>query len=374
MIVSRSVLISGAGIAGSTAAYWLARAGWQVTLVEKADETRSSGNPIDVRGKAAAVAHAMGIWPQLEAAATGVNRLVFVDASGRWRAVINTRRNASTREEVEVARADLAATLFGAARDSSTVIFHDWIIGLQNSPSGVDVDFEHSGPRRFDLVIGADGLHSNVRRLAFGPERDFSHPFGMFVGTMRSGIDATDEREVVMFNSPGLSLSIHPAGGRPIAAFIFRSREKYDYRNPSAGKQLVESVYSGAGWLSEPLLAEWKITDDVYFDSVTRIDMPHWSQGSTTLLGDAANCISLLGEGSSNAMVSAKTLADALAVHPGDHGAALAAYEATHRQHLARSLRGAGLAARFLVPKTQLGISARNAALRLLPSNGRRGS
>jgi len=369
-----SVLISGAGIAGSTAAYWLADAGWHVTLVEKASNARSSGNPIDVRGDAAVVAHAMGIWPRLEAAATGVNRLVFVDAAGRRRAIINSRQHVSSRDEVEVARTDLAGALLDAARVNSELISHDSIAALQDTPAGVEIEFEHAPPRRFDLVIGADGLHSNVRRLAFGAEHEFSHPFGMFVGTMHTDVEPPDPREVMMFNAPGRSLSIHPGGGRPMAAFIFRSREEYDYRNADAGKRLVGSAFSGVGWLAEQLIAEWNTTDDVYFDSVTRIEMPHWSHGNTTLIGDAANCISLLGEGSSNAIIGAKTLVDALGRHPDDHGAALAAYEAAHRKHLAPYLRGARLGARFLVPKTQGGIAVRNAALRLVSHKGQQRS
>ena len=364
-MTQKNVLISGAGIAGSTAAYWLARTGWQVTVVEKAAGIRSSGNPIDVRGDAASVVHQMRLWPKLREAATDVSRLVIVDAAGRRRAIVGTRQTADTSQEVEVARADLAATLLGAARDEAEIVVGDSITELTQDADGVDVGFDKGSPRRFDLVLGADGLHSAVRRVAFGPEQDFSKPFGMFVGTMHTTISGGDPHELLLYNKPGISLSIHPAGGNPLAAFIFRSREPYDYRDPTASKRLVSGAYSGKGWLTDRAVAEWIATDDVYFDAVTRIAVPSWTRGRISLLGDAADCISLLGEGSSNAIVAGKTLSDALAAHPGDHSGAFAAYETTHRRRLRTSQRNAGVNSRFLAPATRLGIGLRNTGMRL---------
>jgi 2-polyprenyl-6-methoxyphenol hydroxylase-like FAD-dependent oxidoreductase len=364
-MTTKSVLISGAGIAGSTAAFWLARTGWEVTVVEKADSIRSSGNPIDVRGDAAAVVHGMGVWPTLRAAATSVERLVVVDGAGRPKITIDTRNTTDPDREVEVPRADLAATLLGAARDHAEVVIGDSITGLGQDASGVDVEFDRAAPRRFDLVLGADGLHSGVRRLAFGAEKDFSSPFGMFVGTMHTRLDTPDPHELRLYNQPGVSLSIHPGTGDPLAAFIFRSDEQYDHHDKDARKRMIREAYAGRGWVSDLAVAEWDAADDVYFDAVTRITMPTWTKNRVTLLGDAADCISLLGEGSSNAIVAAKTLADALAEYPDDQNAALAAYEATHRARLRTFQRQAGANSRFLVPSTALGLAVRNASMRV---------
>lgn len=365
-MTDKAALISGAGIAGSTLAYWLARIGWQVTMVEKAAGVRSSGNPVDVRGDAAMIARAMGIWLSLEASATQVERLMLVDARGRKRASFSTRRSGSINDEVEIPRADLAAALLEAASAHAEIFFNDSITALREDADGVEVEFETVPRRRFDLVFGADGLHSTVRRLSFGPESNYSHPFGMFVGTVRTSIDTGDPHLVTMLNRPGLSLSIHPAGGNPLAAFIFRGRQSYDYRDLAAGKRLVEQEYAGAGWVTEQVLAEWRASDDIYFDTVTRIVMPSWTRGHISLIGDAASCVSLLGEGSSNAIVAAKTLADALASWPSNYGAALATYEKIHRNHIRGFQRGAGIASRFLVPATDVGISARNTAIRAI--------
>jgi len=365
-MVDRSVLVSGGGIAGSTAAYWLAKAGWSVTIVERAAGTRSSGNPIDVRGAAVAIARQMGIWSRLEEAATGVERLVFVDADGRPQATIRTRQRVDRHEEVEVARNELVGLLFDMAREASLIIRDDSIAALHQDGGGIDVEFQRTPSRRFDLVVGADGVHSTVRRLAFGPEERFSRPFGMFVGTVRAPAPVEDPRTVLMYNEPGTSLTIHPAGGKPGFAFIFRGQHDFDYRDAERGRCLVESTYAGGGWLTTLALEEWGASGDRYFDAVTRVDVPQWSAGRVVLVGDAASCISLFGEGSSSAIVGAKTLADAIAAHPGEHTAAFTGYEHTHRQHVRPLLRGAGIASRLLVPKTRSGIAVRNAVLRRL--------
>lgn len=364
------VLISGGGIAGATAAYWLARAGCTVTIVELLAATRTSGNPVDVRGTAAIVAHEMGIWPQLEQAVTGTTRLVFVDAQGRARAQLRTRRTSTRQGETEIARADLATALMGAIDPATEIILGDKITALHPDLGGVDVEFRNTPPRRFDLVLGADGLHSAVRRLTFGPESLYARPFGLFVGTLRTAIDVADRGEVLMYNEPGLSLSVHAAGGTPLAALIFRSSQIYDYRAPDMASRLIDDVYAGAGWITPDVLDEWRTTTDVYFDAVTRIAMPSWSKDRVCLLGDAADCLSLFGEGSSNAIVAAKTLADAISRYPGDYRTAFAAYESAHRPRLQSSLRGARFGSRFLVPSTRGGITMRNHAIHLVSAFG----
>lgn len=362
-MTSKSVLISGAGIAGATAAYWLAEAGWQVTLVEKAASVRSSGNPIDVRGDAAAITHAMGVWPRLRKAATRVDRLEVVDASGRARITVDTRQTADLDLEVEVPRADLAAALLGSAQERAELIGGESIASLTQDAAGVDVVFDSGTEQRYDLVVGADGLHSSVRHIAFGSEERFASPFGMIVGTMHTRIEAGESRALRLFNRPGISLSIHPGTGDPLAAFIFRSAEHYDRHDLDARKRLIRNAYTGKGWVSDQAVHEWEAADDVYFDAVTRISMPAWSTGRVTLLGDAADCISLLGEGSSNAIVGGKTLADALTNHD-DLSTALTTYERTHRDRVRKFQRKANSNSHWLVPATTIGLAVRNTTMR----------
>ena len=368
----RSVLVSGGGVAGSTVAFWLAMSGWSVTIVERSAGTLSSGSPVDVRGSAGAIARGMGIWPDLQESATGVERLVFVDAGGRPLASIRTQKRGYHHNEVEVSRDVLIRLLLGKARDNSRIIEGDSVTSLHQDGGGVDVEFRRTPSRRFDLVVGADGIHSTVRALAFGPEDRFARPFGMFVGTVRSDMPIEDPHTVLMYNEPGTSLTIHPAGGQPGFAFIFRGQHDVDYRDADQGRRLVESTYAGGGWLTTKALQEWGTAGERYFDAVTRVDVPQWSAGRVVLLGDAASCISLFGEGSSSAIVGAKTLAEAIARHPCDPSSAFADYEYTHRKYVRPLQRGAGIASRLLVPKTRSGITIRNAALNALPFPNKR--
>ncbi len=205
------VLISGAGIAGSTAAYWLARSGFQVTVVERARELRSSGSPVDVHGEATEVARRMGVLQRLQDMSTHAPDLALVTRSGRRVGPIRLGRPRG--DDLEIGRADLASILCEAAMDKCEFLFGDTATALDSNENGVDVSFERASSRRFDLVVGADGLHSTVRALAFGPEARFVTPLGLYIATMSLGCAATDPRAVVLYNRPGRLLTIHPVRG-----------------------------------------------------------------------------------------------------------------------------------------------------------------
>jgi 2-polyprenyl-6-methoxyphenol hydroxylase-like FAD-dependent oxidoreductase len=361
------VLISGAGVAGSTLAYWLARRGLHPTVVERSPGLRSSGNPVDVRGPAMPVAEAMGIVPRLREAATGTTAMSLVNSAGRQVARIRMPAAAGTGPEVEIPRSDLAAILYQAARDQTEFLFDDTITALRHDGDGVEVTFDRAAPRRFDLVVGADGLHSTVRRLAFGSEADFVRHVGLYVATLPLGRPADRPDQVLLFNTPGRLASIHPARGKALAAFIFRGPTipDLDYRDTARHKQIVTDAYAGAGWRVPELLDRVRDADDLYFDAVSTVRLPTWSNGRITLVGDAASCVSLLGDGSSLAMAAAYALAEALATH-GDHVEALRRYETQHRARVEPKQRNIGRAAAMLVPKTRLGVAVRNLAARAL--------
>lgn len=353
--MTRDVLVCGAGIAGSTLAFWLARNGFQPTVVERAAGQRSSGNPVDVRAGAMEVADAMGVVPRLSEVATHARRLRVLNARGRS---VTTVRMA-VRKEIEVPRADLASALYEAARDDAEILFDDTVTALQQDEGGVDVTFEHAAPRRFDLVIGADGVHSAVRRLVFGAEEKFVRHAGLYVGTVSLGEPSDYPEDVVLLNTPGRLVAIHPVRGNCGVAFIFRAP------NPGQGKEIVSTAYRGLGWRVPELLARFEAADDVFFDAVAVVDPPKWHRGRVALVGDAASCVSLLGDGSSLAIVGAHTLATALA--EGTHSEAFAHYEATHRARVKPKQRGVRVAASMLVPRTKRGLAVRNLAARLLP-------
>ncbi|WP_286274182.1 FAD-dependent monooxygenase [Mycobacterium antarcticum] len=365
-----SVLISGAGIAGSTLAYWLARKAFTVTLVEHAAGQRSSGHPVDVKGPAADVVEQMGIMPELRAAATQVNRLAFVDADGRERGGFNMRtfQGSAGDREVEIARADLAAILLSAAGANTEIRWGDTITELTQTGDGVQVGFQHAEPERFDLVVGADGLHSTVRRLTFGPEADFIRHMGMYVATVEVDRPIRDEHQVVMVNTPGRAFVVHPASGTPGAAFMFRhpAVPGLDRSDLASHTRMVTQAFAGRLGCFSRYLDQLQAADDLYFDSVSRVRLPHWSTGHVTLLGDAASSLSLFGDGSTLAIAGAHTLAEELARAPADLPSAVARYEQRHRVLVKRRQRGFTASAMLLVPRSRGSIVIRDNLARLL--------
>lgn len=360
------VLISGAGIAGATLASLLARQGHRVSVVECDQGVRSSGNPVDVRGDAYDVVERMGLLPRLRRAATRVEEVVLVDHDGRPIARTPSRRH--DRRDIEIPRADLSAILLEACPPEVELIFDDEITHLDPHATQISVTFRRTSPRRFDLVVGADGLHSRVRSLLWGPEARFSRPFGMYVASTHTDPIDNSPRAVQIYNEPAIATALHPGARTAIAAFIFRSQARIDPRDKAAARSLLSATYRAAGWRSRELLDRYLAATDVYFDAVTHIRVPHWSTGQATLLGDAASCVSLFGEGSSSAISGAATLADAIQAASGDLPAALRTYEARHRRIVRSRQRGARMGSHLVVPSTRPGITIRNIGLRLMTS------
>jgi 2-polyprenyl-6-methoxyphenol hydroxylase-like FAD-dependent oxidoreductase len=357
------VLISGGGIAGATLACLLGRAGHHVTVVERDEGLRSSGSPVDVRRSAYAVMEDLGLVSGLSDRATTVRRLVLVDDAGRPIASMPTRR--SRDRELEIPRADLTAVVVDAARNDTEFRFGDSILKLEADERGVDATFHRAASQRFDLVVGADGLHSAVRRLAFGPESDYLTHLGLYVATVGLPGRADSPDAILMHNQSGAATALHPSTGSPIAILIFRSSIRIDPRDAEAAKRLLFLTYREAGWRAREILAIYCQARDSYFDAVSRIHVSEWTRGRVTLLGDAASCVSLFGDGSSSAIVGASTLARSLEAFPKDVPVALARYEATHRPVTARGQRMVPLASHVLVPASATGIKLRNRLLQL---------
>ncbi|GAB3396489.1 FAD-dependent monooxygenase [Humibacter soli] len=366
MIVVRTVLISGAGIAGTTLAWQLAAIGIEVTVVEKSAGQRSSGNPVDVRGDALDIVAAMGGEERLRDAATRVTTLVAVNRAGRPFASIPASAAAGGVASVEVPRSELVHILSDAAAPRVRLVMDESVAALHQRAEGVDVEFESGAAATFDLVVGSDGQHSRVRSLAFGPERRFASRLGMFVATVESPGEQLDPHVVTMLNVPGRSFTLHPSSGRPGGAFIFHSELALDPDRREWDRAIVADAYAGLGWRVPEFVERFTTADEVYFDTVTRIALESWSVGRVVLLGDAASSVSLFGDGSSLAIVGARTLAQAIAGHPSDVAAALAEYEARHRELVMPKQRGVRPMSNFLVPRTAAGLATRNAGLRAI--------
>ena len=313
----------------------------------------------------------MGLVDTLRAAATHATGLRIVDPAGRpgRRMSMPATRSPAGTAEIEVPRADLARILHDAARDDAEFRYDDTVTRLDQDPGGVDVTFATGPARRFDLVVGADGLHSTVRRLAFGPERDVVRHLGLYVATTPLGEPPEHPHDVLLHNTPGRLVAIHPVRGEAGVAFIFRhpTVAGFDHTDTAQHRQILTAAYADErGWRVPELLARARQAEDLYFDAVTRVMLSSWSTGRVVLLGDAAASVSLFGDGSSLAIAGARTLAAALAEN--GPGTALRRYEAEHRRRTDSRGRGVGLMAATLVPKSRAGVAIRNTLARLLPA------
>jgi 2-polyprenyl-6-methoxyphenol hydroxylase-like FAD-dependent oxidoreductase len=353
------VLISGAGIAGCTLAHWLTRNGHSVTVVERSGALRSSGSPVDVRGPAVDVAERMNIAARLREASIHLKGMTLLDSGGRRvaRVDIAALRSSIAPRDMELARGDLARILYEASANDADYIFRDSIKALTQDKMGVDVTFEHSRPRRFDFVIGADGLHSIVRRLAFGADHDFVRHAGLYAATiLLPGRDG--EGEMFMLNTPGKLAALHPCQGVPLAYFIFWHPEipEFDFTDLDQHKRILERTFAGIGWRVPEFLDMVRVAHDMYFDSVARVDVAKWARGRIALLGDASSCVSLFGDGSTLAIAGAYELAKALKESPADPQGAFGRYQAIHSKLVASKQKNLISTAARIVPRTSTGL------------------
>ncbi|WP_065968100.1 FAD-dependent monooxygenase [Streptomyces sparsogenes] len=366
---TRTVLISGASISGPALAYWLHRSGCAVTVVEKAGTPRDGGYPIDVRGTAIEVVRRMGILPRLRDAHIDSRRCTFLDADGGEVASLSPSAVAGGVEgqDLEVRRGDLAAILHALVRDDVEFLFGDSIGTLDQSGHGVDVTFRSGRRRTFDLVVGADGMHSATRESLFGPEERFhrylGYCFAIFTMPNTFGLS----HEVMMWNTPGKAAALYAVGDDELHAFLtFHQPEPpfHALRHPEAQRDLVATVFAGAGWEIPGMVKALRDAEDLFFDTAGQIRMPHWSSGRVALVGDAAYAPSFLtGQGSSLALVGAYMLTHALATNR-DHIAAFAAYERDVREFVAMNQALVDNGAATLFPTTARALERRNTMLR----------
>ncbi|MEW2498934.1 FAD-dependent monooxygenase [Amycolatopsis sp. NPDC047767] len=367
-----TVLISGASIAGPALAYWLREYGFAVTVVEKAAALRGGGYPIDIRGTALGVVEQMGLMPRLREADVNTRQLTFLGADGST--IASLRPDAITGgiegRDLEVRRGDLAEALYSTIREGVEFLFNDSVAALDDHDDGVAVTFRTGRRRTFDLVIGADGLHSGVRALKFGPEEQFH----TYLGYCFAGFTVPNtfglHREGVLWSLPGRGAALYAAGeSEQIHGFLTFARPEPPFaafRNPDAQRELVAEVFAGDAWEIPRLVEGMRTADDLFFDVVSQIHLPRWSAGRVALVGDAAFAPSFLtGQGSSTALVGAYVLAGELATR-ADHTTAFEAYEQTARPFVEanQALVSEGNATMF--PATAEALAERNAYLREL--------
>jgi 2-polyprenyl-6-methoxyphenol hydroxylase-like FAD-dependent oxidoreductase len=359
MTKNREILISGASVAGPALAWWLHHHGFRPTVVERSPSLREGGYKVDIRGVAVDVVRRMGLLEEVHAAATDMRGAAFVNKRGKQIATLDADTFGFRHgDDTEILRGDLAKILYEHTRDGVEYVFGDWITGLDQRDDGVHVTFAHGAPRRFDLVVGADGLHSGVRALAFGPEERFLRRFDAYISisTVPNSFDL-DRWELLHSAAPGKMVNVYSTARADDAkaAFWFTGADlPYDRRDVDGQKNLVADQFAGLGWQIPQLLDSMREADDFYFDPVCQIMMDQVSAGRVTLVGDAGYCPSpASGQGTSLALAGAYVLAGELAAVAGDYPVAFERYEAEMRPYIEKNQALAKSALRGIIPQSR---------------------
>jgi 2-polyprenyl-6-methoxyphenol hydroxylase-like FAD-dependent oxidoreductase len=369
-MTTRSVLISGGGIAGPALASWLTRRGIAVTVLERAPAPRPGGQAVDLRGAARTVAERMGLLDTVRAVSLDQRGIAWVrlDGSIAARMPADAFGGEGIVSEIEVLRGDLSRVLYDATAASTEYLFDDTVTALEQDDDGVTVTFERSAPRRFDIVVGADGSHSGVRALAFGPETECAQPLGCYTAWFTTPAEIDLDGWFLMHNIPGgLVASVRPGrlADEHKVGLSFRSGPlSCDRTNVVAQKALVAERFAGAGWEVPRLIAAMHSADDFVLDAVAQVHLPSWSRGRIVLLGDAAwSPTPLTGLGTSLALVGAYVLAGELAA-ASDPAKAFRGYEQVLRPYVASAQKLPPGGVKAFAPSSALEIRLRTATMR----------
>jgi 2-polyprenyl-6-methoxyphenol hydroxylase-like FAD-dependent oxidoreductase len=365
------ILISGASIAGPVLAYWLTRYGFEATVVERAPALRKTGgHAVDLFRPAMEISEKMGVLPTIEASATGTNTLTMYRQGARRPARVDLTKvvGAASDRHVEIMRDDLSEAYYDAGRDRVEYLFDDSITAI--SPDGA-VTFENAASRSFDVVIGADGLHSNVRRLVFGEDAGRTRFLGGYLAVQSVPKTLARDSEMVVHVGAGRLAGIYTA--QPLddarALFMFRSKEEleYHYRDALRQKELLRTAFTGMDATVDSWLDVLDHTPTFYFDSITQLQLDGWSRGRVALVGDAGYCPGpAVGGSTSIAVLGAYVLAGELARGRGDYAQAFAAYEREMADSVGRSRAFARTVAKSIVPSSAAGVWALTSGAQLI--------
>ncbi|MDA2890463.1 FAD-dependent monooxygenase [Mycolicibacterium sp. BiH015] len=358
------ILVSGAGIAGLACALELGSRGHVVTVVESAAQLRTSGTPIDIRGDAIGIADQMGVLRSIRERRIRMSeQTYFVDGAGRPIAAVPVAEMSDSDDDIELLRADLMNILADAVANSVSFRFGDSIQAL-SADGAAQLASGHHG--RYDIVIGADGQHSTVRRMIFGPDEQYLKHLGVYFALAEHPGEGHAPGPNAIHNTPGRMAGLLRYGGKAVAAFQFLSEPiDYDYRDLDAQKQILVDAFAGHRSWRIPELLDVAVADpSFYLTAAAQIHLPCWHRGRVALVGDAGYCAAYLsGRGTSLALTGAHFLAEELA--GGDFSGAFARYESRQRPYVAFAQHSVDRGRDRMLPATWDAIAERNRALRV---------
>jgi len=358
--LKKTALISGAGIAGLTMAYWLNHYGYDVTVVEITSKPRKGGAAIDVRGEALNVADRMNILDKIKAKKI-TTAVEFVDSDNNCIASMPNFGADSLNKDIELNRDDLVDIIYQATTNVE-FLFNNRIKSINQDNEKVSVIFADGLSRDFDFVFGADGVHSTVRKLIFGEESLFNHFFGAYFAILKADESLGKLNRGWLYNLPNKLAATSENGNSFV---LFRSPKlNYDYRNDTEYKKVLINNFADCGWKVPAILKAMVNSENLYFDEVCQIKMPSWTKGRVALIGDAAHCSGFpTGMGTSLAMQGATVLSDELVASKDDYKAAFSKYNDTFHPlvEVIQATITTGLD--FLVPENEEKIRLRNEML-----------
>jgi len=334
---NRSVLISGASFAGLATAYWMTQAGYDVTIVEIAPELRKGGTPVDIKGDTIGIVERMGLLDGIAANRIETHSVELFGSDGAIEPgtpVLQPSDEGGEGVEYEIERDVLTRLLFDLVKNDARVIFGDGITRMEEQPSGINVQFRRGDRRTFDLVFGCDGLHSNVRKLWFGKEAEYSHFLQTYGSVTIVPRLLAAEGTMAVYQTPGRMVILTAYRGKTDIIALFSSNNwiDYDHRDREQHVALVADHLAAEGWRVPELIGEIERADYFWFSDLSQIRMPSWTKGRVGLVGDAAFCASpAAGMGGSLALNGAAALGDAFAACQGDYVAAFQNYNEMFR-------------------------------------------
>jgi 2-polyprenyl-6-methoxyphenol hydroxylase-like FAD-dependent oxidoreductase len=342
-MTTRTALISGASVAGPVLAYWLSEAGWEVTVVERADRLRTSGYPVDVRGTAVDVIRRMGLYDEITEQRYRHVLVQLLAPSGRRLCTLDYGNliGSSSSDDVELTRGVLSEILYGATKDRVNYVFADAITTLSDADAGVDVTFGDRRPETFDVVVGADGIHSNVRALAMGDGSRYLHHLGPYAAVWDLPTDMFEPGTGFFYSHPGRTVLVErPSDGAPARAFltfVHSAPGTVDTHDRDDVLDTLHRAFADDRWRTGDVIETLGDADDVYFDTVSQVRMDSWYSGRVALVGDAAYAPAFLsGQGTSIAIAGAYVLASELVAHDRPEQA-FAAYQLRLRGYVKKN-------------------------------------